>query len=163
MGISANFMRLGWLMLLGCLLAGCRSVTTADDTQKFQGTWKLVGSTYDGAPQMADMEWIVDRDHYNIRLDRHLQEDPNFFKLDASRKQIDVFHHETPPGTYGGKLKGIYRISRDSQGDSLRVCFDLTASDTRNLSTRIEAPGRWSTNFGGNDCSIVLIFPTGVL
>ena len=127
MGISANFMRLGWLMLLGCLLAGCRSVTTADDTQKFQGTWKLVGSTYDGAPQMADMEWIVDRDHYNIRLDRHLQEDPNFFKLDASRKQIDVFHHETPPGTYGGKLKGIYRISRDSQGDSLRVCFDLTA------------------------------------
>jgi len=74
---------------------------------------------------MADMEWIVNGDHYNIRLDRHLQEDPNFIKLDASRKRIDVFHHYTPPGTYGGRLKGIYEIS----GDSLKVCFDLTAEE----------------------------------
>ncbi len=123
MGIPAIFMRLGWLLLLGSLLAGCKSISTADDTQKLQGTWKLVVATYDGGLQMAEMEWIVNGDHYNIRLDRHLQEDPNFFKLDASRKQIDVFHHYTPPGTYGGKLKGIYEIS----GDSLKVCFDLTA------------------------------------
>jgi uncharacterized protein (TIGR03067 family) len=112
-------------MLLGCLLAGCKALSTADsadDTKKWQGTWKLVGSTHDGGLQMADMEWIVVGDHYNVRLNRHLQEDPNFFKLDASRKQVDVFHHWTPPGTYGGKLKGIYEIS----GDSLEVCFDLT-------------------------------------
>jgi len=116
---------MGWLVLLGCLLAGCRAVFTADsadDTKKWQGTWKLVGSSYDGEPQTADMEWIVDGDHYTIRLNQQSHEDPYMFKLDASRKQIDVFHHETPAGTYGGKLKGIYKIS----GDSLTVCYDLT-------------------------------------
>jgi uncharacterized protein (TIGR03067 family) len=71
---------------------------------------------------MADMEWIVDGDHYTIRLNGVSHEDPNMFKLDESRKQIDVFHHETPPGTYGGKLKGIYQVS----DDSLTVCYDLT-------------------------------------
>ena len=119
MGISANLMRLGWLVFLGCLLAGCKAISvadSADDTKQWQGTWKLVASTYDGEPQMADMEWIVDGDHYNIRLNGHLHEDLNWFKLDASRKQIDVFHHETPPGTYGGKLKGIYeRLTRKTQ------------------------------------------------
>ncbi len=71
---SGNFMRLGWLVvgsvLLGCLLAGCEVISAADsgdDTKKWQGTWKLVAYTYDGEPQMADMEWIVDGDHYNIR------------------------------------------------------------------------------------------------
>jgi uncharacterized protein (TIGR03067 family) len=126
MGISANLMRLGGLVLLGFLLVGCRAMSTADsadDAEKWQGTWKLVGSSYDGQPQMADMEWIVNGDKYNIRLNGRLQEDPNMFKLETSRKQIDVFHHETPPGTYGGKLKGIYQIS----GDSLTVCYDLTA------------------------------------
>src|ERR1700674_2950838 len=103
MQISTNFMRLGWLVLLGCLLAGCSAAPTADsadDTRKWQGTWKLVACTYDGEPQMADMEWIVDGDHYTIRLDRQSNVDPYMFKLDASRKQIDVFHHDTPPGTY---------------------------------------------------------------
>jgi uncharacterized protein (TIGR03067 family) len=68
------------------------------------------------------MEWIVDGDHYTIRLDGQQHDDPYAFKLDPSRKQIDVIHHETPPGTYGGELKGIYQIS----GDSLTVCYDLT-------------------------------------
>jgi uncharacterized protein (TIGR03067 family) len=129
MRIPANFIRSGSLALLVCLLAGCRALSTgnsADDTKKIQGTWKLVGSTYNGGPQMADMEWIIDGDHYTIRLDGQQHRDPYFFKLNASRKQIDVFHHETPPGTYGGKLKGIYEIGRDSLGDSLKVCFDLT-------------------------------------
>jgi len=88
--------------------------------KKWQGTWKLVAYTYDGEPQMADMEWIVDGDHYNIRLNGHLHEDLHMFKLDASRKQIDIFHHETPPGTYGGKLRGIYEISGDSPDCVLR-------------------------------------------
>jgi uncharacterized protein (TIGR03067 family) len=110
---------------MGCLLAGCGAVSkadSADDARKWQGTWKLVGSTYDGEPQMADMDWVVDGDHYTIRLNGQSHEDVQTFKLDANRKQIDVFHHETPPGTYGGKLKGIYEIS----GDSLTVCYDLT-------------------------------------
>ena len=122
---SGNFMRLRWLMLLGCLLAGCRAISaadSADDTKQWQGTWKLVAYTYDGESRTADMAWIVDGDHYNIRLNGHVHEDLQMFKLDASRKRIDVFHHETPPGTYGGKLKGIYEIS----GDSLTVCYDLT-------------------------------------
>lgn len=82
----------------------------------------MVSTTYDGEPQTADMAWIVDGDHYTIRLNGHAHQDLQTFKLDASRKQIDVFHHDTPPGTYGGKLKGIYELS----GNSLKVCYDLT-------------------------------------
>src|SRR5271163_535756 len=72
MKISPNFMRLRWLLLLVCLLAGCggsSGADSADDAKKWQGTWKMVSCTYDGAPQSADMEWIVDGDHYTIRLD----------------------------------------------------------------------------------------------
>ena len=125
MKVSANFTRLGWLLHLGCLLAGCKGTSTVDsanDLKQWQGTWKLVGSTYDGAPQMADIEWVVDGNHYNILLNQQLNNDPYMITLDASQKRIDVFHHETPPGTYGGKLKGIYLI----EGDSLKVCYDLT-------------------------------------
>jgi uncharacterized protein (TIGR03067 family) len=122
---SDNFLRVGLLLLLGCLLAGCRVgfiADSADDSRSWQGTWRLVACTYDGAPQMTDMEWIVDGDHYTIRLNGQSHEDPYTFKLDGSRKQIDVFHHETPPGTSGGSLKGVYEIN----GDSLKVCYDVT-------------------------------------
>jgi uncharacterized protein (TIGR03067 family) len=114
-----------WLVVLNCLLAGCGAVSTAnsaDDAKTWQGTWKMVATTYEGEPQMADMAWIVDGDRYTIRLDGQQNVDPYMFKLSASRKQIDVFHHETPPGTYGGSLKGIYQVS----GDSLTVCYELT-------------------------------------
>ena len=111
---------------MACLLAGCRAISaadSADDIKQFQGIWKMVSCRYDGEPQIGDMEWIVDGDHYTIRVDGVSQQDPNMIKLDASKKRIDVFHHETPPGTYGGSLKGIYEIS----ADSLTVCYDLTA------------------------------------
>jgi hypothetical protein len=91
MGIPANFTRLGPLVLLVCLLAGCKAVSTpdsADDTKKWQGRWKLVASTYDGGPQMADMEWIVDGDRYAIRLNGQLHEDPN------SRQVVYEFRRE---------------------------------------------------------------------
>jgi len=121
---SVNFMRMGRLVLMVCLFAGCggSSADSSDDGNKWQGTWKMVSCIYDGEPQTADMEWIVDGDRYTIRLDGKSGEDPYTFKLDGSTKHIDVFHHETPPGTYGGSLKGIYEIS----GDSLTVCYDLT-------------------------------------
>jgi uncharacterized protein (TIGR03067 family) len=130
MEISGKLARLGWILLTVCLIAGCRAVAggdSADDAKNWQGTWKLVSTIlvstiYDGQPQTADMEWIVDGDHYTIRLDGQQHVDPYPFTLDPSRKQIDVVHHETPPGTYGGELKGIYQIS----GDSLTVCYDLT-------------------------------------
>ncbi len=122
---SANFRRIGLLVLLASVLAACKLDVIADsddDARKWQGTWRMVACTYDGEPQMADMEWIVDGDHYTIRLNGKSGEDPYTIKLDTSRKHIDVFHHETPPGTYGGSLKGIYEVS----DDSLTVCYDLT-------------------------------------
>jgi len=45
MRISASVMRLGWLVLLACLLASCGAISaadSADDTKKWQGSWKLV-------------------------------------------------------------------------------------------------------------------------
>ena len=59
---------------------------------------------------------------YTIRLDGVSNQDPYMIKLNASQKQVDVFHHWTPPGTSGGKLKGIYEVS----SDFLTVCYDLT-------------------------------------
>jgi uncharacterized protein (TIGR03067 family) len=105
-------MRLGWLLLIACLLAGCKGISAADssdDIKEWQGTWKLTSCTYDGEPQKGEMEWIVKGDQYTIRVDGASQQDPNIITLDASNKHIDVFHHYTPPGTYGGKLKGITR------------------------------------------------------
>ena len=122
---SAKIVQLGWLLLLACSLAACRVsliADSADDTREWQGIWRMVTTTYDGEPQTADMEWIVDGDHYTIRLNGQSHVDPYTIKLDPSQKHIDVFHHETPPGTSGGSLKGIYDIS----GDSLTVCYDLT-------------------------------------
>jgi len=121
-------MRFGSIALLACLLAGCHAVPTADssgDPTKWQGTWKMIDCTWNGEPQRGDVEWVVDGDHYNIRVDGSLGVDPYNIKLDPSLKRIDVFHHDTPPGTYGGKLKGIYEI----RGDSLTVCYDLTGQD----------------------------------
>jgi uncharacterized protein (TIGR03067 family) len=113
-----------WLIAFSTLLAGCSGApaSTAADEKAWQGTWKLVDATYDGEPQPGDMAWVVDGDRYRIRLDGQLHVDTQTFRLDAGRKTIDVFHHETPPGTFGGSLKGIYAIS----GDALAVCYDLT-------------------------------------
>jgi hypothetical protein len=98
-------MRLLPFVVLSCLLAGCRSPIASDpgqDAREWQGTWKLISSTYDGEPQMADMQSIVDGDHYNVRLNQHLGEYPYNIKLDAGQKHIDVFHHETPRGPWVG-------------------------------------------------------------
>jgi uncharacterized protein (TIGR03067 family) len=115
--------RLGFI-LFACLLAGCggnQAANEADDTRAWQGTWKLVSCTANGESQMADMQWIVNGDRYTIRLDQKSGGDPYPFKLDAKQKHIDVNHHDTPKGTYGGQLKGIYEV----QGNSLKVCYDL--------------------------------------
>ncbi|HSZ22247.1 MAG TPA: hypothetical protein VK782_03865, partial [Candidatus Sulfotelmatobacter sp.] len=93
MKLSGKLARLGFVLLTVGLLAGCRAVAggdSADDAKSWQGTWKLVSTIYDGQPQTADMEWIVDGDHYTIRLDGQQHVDPYPFKLDPSRKQIDV-------------------------------------------------------------------------
>jgi uncharacterized protein (TIGR03067 family) len=124
------------LSLLGCLLACCLTSCAANsnaeptagaadpaaDAANWQGTWKLVSCKWNGEPQPGDVQWIVSGDHYNIRLDGQTGTDPYTFTLDARKKQIDVFHHDTPQGTYGGKLKGIYEIN----GDSLKICYELT-------------------------------------
>jgi len=115
--------RIGFI-LFTCLLAGCsaRHVTSeADDTHAWQGTWNLVSCVANGESQTADLQWVVNGDHYTIRLDRTSGEDPYPFKLDSKQKHIDVHHHDTPAGTWGGHLKGIY----DIQGSTLKVCYDL--------------------------------------
>lgn len=112
------------LILFVCSLTGCsqtHAASEADDIKAWQGTWKLVSCTAGGESQMADMQWIVQGDHYKVRLDKKTGADPYSITLNPGQKQIDVFHHDTPAGTYGGKLKGIYEI----QGNSLKVCYDL--------------------------------------
>ena len=115
MKVAANFTRLVWLLLLGCLLTGCKRPfhwIRRTIPKWWQGTWKMVATTYDGAPQPGDMAWIVAGDRDTIRLDGQAHVDPYMIKLDTGRKRIDVFHHETPPGTYGGKLEGNLQDQR---------------------------------------------------
>ncbi|HTQ37620.1 MAG TPA: TIGR03067 domain-containing protein [Pirellulales bacterium] len=95
--------------------------SAGDDTQAWQGTWKLVSCMANGTAQMADMQWIVSGSQYTVRLNGQSAAVPYVFKLDLEQKHIDVFHHDTPAGTFGGRFKGIY----DAQGNSLRVCYDL--------------------------------------
>jgi uncharacterized protein (TIGR03067 family) len=98
------------------------AAATAEDTRQWQGTWKLVSAVWNGQAQSADAQWVVDGDHYTVRHDGTNAE-VNPFKLDACNKHIDVHHHDTPKGTYGGSLKGIYEI----KGARLRVAYDPTA------------------------------------
>jgi len=108
-------------------LVACNSVlpsSSSDDLKALQGTWTLVTATQNGAPITGDMQWVVDGDEYKVRYNQQLDATPIKITLDAGRKRIDAFHHDTPAGTYGGKWKGIYELS----GNSLRVCYDLTGS-----------------------------------
>ena len=117
--------RHGAILLLSVMVAACetpRAVDASEDLKAWQGTWKVVSATYDGEPQTGDLLWIVQGDQYRTRYQQHLDEVPIKITLDASRKHVDAFHHETPQGTSGGKLKGIYKVS----ADSLTVCYDLT-------------------------------------
>jgi uncharacterized protein (TIGR03067 family) len=120
-------MRRWGLILFACLLAGCGTnpaapaAREADDTRAWQGIWKLVSCVENGQSVSGNVEWVVKGDRYTITVDGKPHTDPYKFKLDPKQKRIDVFHHDTPKGTYGGQLKGIY----DIQGDSLKVCYDL--------------------------------------
>lgn len=116
-------MRRFGLVVVTCLLAGCgmsRAADKANDHQSWQGTWTLVSATSNGETETANAQWIVEGDHYNLCLDGKTHNDPYNFKLDPSQKRIDVFHHETPKGSWGGSYKGIYEL----KGDSLKVCYD---------------------------------------
>ena len=113
------------LIAAASLLAGCSASHVANApevTDDWQGTWKLVSYTADGETARADIEWIVNEDQYVIRGDGITGQESYPYRLDSSRKHIDVHHHDTPQGTSGGHFKGIYEV----QGDSLKVCYDLT-------------------------------------
>jgi uncharacterized protein (TIGR03067 family) len=112
-----------WFILSACLLSGCgvsHAAPQADDARAWQGTWRLVSCVANGETQKGNMKWIVAGDRYTIWVDGKSGGDPYTFKLDPRQKHIDVFHHDTPKGTYGGQLKGIY----DLQGNVLKVCYD---------------------------------------
>ena len=106
-----------------CLLAvgGMVPSAKADDRQQWQGTWTMVSCIANGEEQQGDVQWVVSGDQYKIRLSGKLGNDPYPFQLDPSKKRVDVNHHDTPAGTWGGKFKGIYEI----KGDTLKVCYDL--------------------------------------
>jgi uncharacterized protein (TIGR03067 family) len=117
----------GAILLLSFVVVACetpRPVDPFEDLKAWQGTWKMVSATYDGEPQTGDLLWIVQGDQYRTYYQQHLDEVSIKITLDASHKHVDAFHHDTPKGTHGGKLKGIYKVS----GDSLTVCYDLTDS-----------------------------------
>lgn len=108
------------LWLTACKTGG----DAAADLNAWQGTWTLVSVTNEGQSQTHDLQWVVEGNQYRIRMDGQLHSDPYTITLDPSHDRVDVFHHDTPAGTYGGKLKGIYKIS----GDTLTVSYDLTGS-----------------------------------
>lgn len=117
-------MKLLSVLALGLLLTACRSGgDPATDLNAWQGTWTLVSVTNEGQSQTHDLQWVVEGSQYRIKMDGQMHSDPYTITLNPGGR-IDVFHHDTPAGTYGGKLKGIYKIS----GDSLTVCYDLTGS-----------------------------------
>ena len=118
-------MKSSLVLFLSLSLAACgvHSVAdSADDLKAWQGTWTLAASTYNGRTIKADLQWIVEGDHYKIRYNQTLDIVPIKLTLDASQKHLDAVHHETPKGTYGGTFKGLYEVS----GNSLTVCLDLT-------------------------------------
>ena len=123
-------MRMVYAAAIGSLLiglCGCKQAIpggSSDDQALWQGTWKLVSVTENGRVQSADMQWVVSGDHYNIVVNQQRGADPYNITLDPAHGRVDVFHHETPAGTYGGKLKGIYKVS----ADHLTVCYDMTGA-----------------------------------
>ena len=119
--------RLLCVVVLALSLVACNRLvpsSSSDDMKALQGTWTLVSATENGAPQTGDMQWVVDGDEYKTRYNGQLDNSPVKITLDASNKHIDAFHHDTPAGTYGGKFKGIYELN----GNTLRICYDLTGS-----------------------------------
>lgn len=106
---------------LCCLLSGCFALGAADradDAANFQGTWKIVSVN---GESIGDAQWVVEGDRYTVKMGWQSLETWKI-TLDAKSKHLDAFHHDTPPGTFGGKLKGLYEI----KGDSLKVCYDAT-------------------------------------
>ena len=120
-GLWASAMFAGSLLGCGSSPSENPAAAEVDDRRALQGTWRMVSCIADGESQTANLEWIVDGDHYTIRLDGKPHNDPYFFSVDPKRKRIDVHHHDTPKGTYGGHLKGIYSI----QENGFKVCYDL--------------------------------------
>jgi hypothetical protein len=88
------------------------------------------------------VEWIVDGDHYMIRLNHLLHDDPNVFRFDAGQ-------NETPAGTYGGKVKGLY----ETNGDTLIVCYDLSGRQYPKSFEAKRGSRQVPTNFGESDTS----------
>jgi len=101
-----------------------REIDVGHDAKLWQGEWKLVSVSWNGKPDhLDDAHWVVDGDKYDVVVGGKALEQGNKFTLDPDRKRVDVFHHWTPKGTFGGSLKGIYEVSQDR----LRVVYDPTA------------------------------------
>jgi len=70
------------LVLVAYLQAGCdahSSGSPAGELRPWQGTGRMIATTYDGAPQAGDMAWGVTADRCHIRRDGQVNADPYMF------------------------------------------------------------------------------------
>lgn len=96
--------------------------STKDDAKKLQGTWAALEVLHDGQVQKLDpITWTFADDKYTNKVGK--QTEKWTYKLDGSKnpKTIDS-EYFVSAGFPGRKLTGIYELN----GDTLKVCYDLT-------------------------------------
>jgi uncharacterized protein (TIGR03067 family) len=99
-----------------------------DETDKLQGTWKVVSLERDGkaAPDEAIREqdpWIIKGD--KIVMDEKAKDGTSTYKVDPAKtpKTIDVASHDRGVKS----VPGIYSV----EGDTLKVCLSSPANKER--------------------------------
>jgi uncharacterized protein (TIGR03067 family) len=118
-----RFARLAVFCILLSASAPPLAANSSNDQSSWQGVWKLVSTTINGEQPSADVQWIVNGDHYTIVVNQVRQGDPYHFTLDPANGRIII--KQASKGPHSRSLKGIYKIS----ADTLTVCYDLTGSD----------------------------------
>jgi uncharacterized protein (TIGR03067 family) len=115
--------RLGVVALL-LLTSTSFSQDAASELKKLEGTWipsaaELAGLPFDEATRKT-MKLVVEGEKYTVTVAK--QVDRGSFKLDPSKKPkaMDIIGGDGP--NQGKTFLAIY----DLDGDTLRVCYDLT-------------------------------------
>lgn len=95
------------------------------DLKKIQGTWKFVAHELGGQPapaeQIAKMEITFTGDKFKVLADGKMVQEGTQ-KLDGNKKPGQIESKVTGGEQKGSTLLGIYELD----GDTIKVCFDLT-------------------------------------